>query len=109
MRDKSDLARNTGRQTSDVNSRTVSAIPGRLATLANEFFVTWQLATEFLKQLPGTLKNPEFSTNGNYLRKMRIDLAKSILADTGKTGIQSSHRHMLLSMRYNTTLIAIIG
>jgi len=57
-----------------------------LATLANEFFVTWQLATEFLKQLPGTLKNPEFSTNGNYLRKMRIDLAKSILADTGKTG-----------------------
>ena len=53
---------------------------------ANDGFVTLQLATEFLKQLPGTLKKPEFSTNGNYLRKMRIDLAKSILADTSKTG-----------------------
>ena len=53
---------------------------------ANDGFVTLQLATEFLKQLPGTLKKPEFSTNGNYLRKMRIDLAKSILADAGKTG-----------------------
>ena len=54
---------------------------------ANDGFVTLQLATEFLKQLLGTLKKPEFSTNGNYLRKMRIDLAKSILVDTGKTGI----------------------
>ena len=49
-------------------------------------FVTLQLATEFLQQLPGTLEKPEFSTNGNYLRKMRIDLAKSILADIGETG-----------------------
>ena len=53
---------------------------------ANDGFVTLQLATEFLKQLPGTLEKPEFSTNGNYLRKMHIDLAKSISADTGKTG-----------------------
>ena len=53
---------------------------------ANDGFVTLQLATEFLKQVPGTREKPEFSTNGNYLRKMRIDLAKSILADTGKTG-----------------------
>ena len=53
----------------------------------NDGFVTLQLATEFLKQLPGTLKKPEFSTNGNCLRKMRIDLAKSILADTGKRAL----------------------
>jgi len=53
---------------------------------ANDGFVTLELPTELLKQLPGTLKKPEISTNGNYLRKMRIDLAKSILADTGKTG-----------------------
>jgi len=53
---------------------------------ADDGLFTLQLATEFLKQLPGILKKPEFSTNGNYLRKMRIDLAKSILADTGKTG-----------------------
>jgi len=52
---------------------------------ASDGFVTLQLATEFLKQLLGTPKKPEFSRNGNYLRKMRIDLAKSILADTGKT------------------------
>ena len=29
---------------------------------ADDGFVTLQLATEFLKQLPGTLKKPEFST-----------------------------------------------
>jgi len=49
---------------------------------ANDGFVVLQLATELL----GTLKKSEFSTNGNYLRKMRIVLAKRILADIGNTG-----------------------
>jgi len=43
---------------------------------ANDGFVALQLATKFLTQLLGTLKQSEFSTNWNYLSKMCIDLAK---------------------------------
>jgi len=44
---------------------------------ATDDFVTLQLATEFLNRLSGTLKNLEFSTNGNFFCKMCVDLPKA--------------------------------